>query len=40
MILPLFAEASLLALTGFAVGLFFAYLVGLHLRRSSRGYSD
>ena len=36
--LPLFVEAALLALAGFAVGLFLAYLVALHLRRGSDPY--
>ena len=36
--LPLFAEASLLALAGFAVGLFLAYLLALHLRRGMNRY--
>ena len=36
--LPLFVEASLLALLGFAVGMFLAYLVALHLRRGMNRY--
>ena len=36
--LPLFVEAALLALLGFAVGLFLAYLVALHLRRGMDRY--
>ena len=36
--LPLFAEAALFALGGFAVGLFLAYLVALHIRRGTNPY--
>jgi hypothetical protein len=36
--LPLFAEAAVLALAGFAVGLFLAYLLALHLRRGLNRY--
>ena len=36
--LPLIAEAALLALAGFAVGLFLAYLIALHLRRGMNRY--
>ena len=36
--LPLFAEAAVLALAGFAVGLFLAYLLALHLRRGLDRY--
>jgi ABC-type lipoprotein release transport system permease subunit len=36
--LPLFVEAALLALLGFAVGLFLAYLLTLHLRRGMNRY--
>lgn len=36
--LPLFVEAALLALLGFAVGLFLAYLLALHLRRGLNRY--
>jgi hypothetical protein len=36
--LPVLAEASLLALMGFAVGLFLAYLLALHLRRGMNRY--
>lgn len=36
--LPLLAEAALLGLAGFAVGLFLAYLVALHLRRGMNPY--
>ena len=36
--LPLFAEAALLSLAGFAVGLFLAYLLALHLRRGMDRY--
>ena len=35
--MPLFAEASLMSLAGFSVGLFLAYLVALR-RRRGRGY--
>ena len=38
MSLPLFAEAALLALAGFAVGLFLAYLLALHIRRGLDPY--
>ena len=36
--LPLFAEAALLALAGFAAGLFLAYLIALHRRRGMDRY--
>jgi len=36
--LPLFAEAGLLALLGFALGLFLAYLLALHIRRGMDPY--
>lgn len=36
--LPLFAETALLALLGFAVGLFLAYLLAMHLRRGLNRY--
>ena len=36
--LPLFAEAALLALAGFAVGLFLAYLLVLHIKRGLDPY--
>lgn len=36
--LPLFAEAALLAFAGFAVGMFLAYLLVLHLRRGIDPY--
>ena len=36
--LPVFAEAALLALAGFALGLFLAYLVALHLKRRMDRY--
>jgi hypothetical protein len=36
--LPLFVEAALLAFAGFAVGLFLAYLVALHIRRGMNPY--
>jgi len=36
--LSLFTEAALLALAGFAVGLFLAYLVALHIRRGLDPY--
>jgi len=36
--LPLLAEAAILALGGFAVGLFLAYLVALHIRRGLDPY--
>ena len=36
--LPLFVEAALLALLGFAVGLFLAYLLAMHLRRGMDRY--
>jgi len=36
--LPLFVEAALLALLGFAVGLFLAYLLALHIRRGMNRY--
>ena len=38
MSLSLFVEAALLALAGFAVGLFLAYLVALHIRRGMNPY--
>jgi hypothetical protein len=38
--IPLFAEAAVLALLGFAIGLFLAYLLVLHLKRQSRGWND
>lgn len=34
--LPVFVEAALWALTGFAAGLFLAYLYALHRRRSQK----
>ena len=36
--LPLFVEAALMALAGFAVGLFLAYLLALHIRRGIDPY--
>lgn len=36
--LPLFVEAALLALLGFAVGLFLAYLIALHISRGMNRY--
>lgn len=36
--LPLFVEAAVLALAGFAVGLFLAYLVAMHFRRGMDRY--
>jgi hypothetical protein len=36
--LPVFAEAASLALAGFAVGLFLAYLLALHIRRGMNRY--
>ena len=36
--LPLLVEAALLALLGFAVGLFLAYLIALHIRRGMNRY--
>jgi len=36
--LPLFVEAALLALAGFAVGMFLAYLIALHIRRGMDRY--
>jgi len=38
MSLPLFAEAALLAFAGFAVGLFLAYLLALHIKRGLDPY--
>ena len=36
--LPLFVEVAMIALAGFAVGLFLAYLFHLHLRRGADPY--
>lgn len=38
--LPLFVEAALLGLGGYAVGLGIAFLAELHRRRQSRGWND
>ena len=36
--MPLFVEAALMALAGFAVGLLVAYLVAMRRRRDDRSY--
>ena len=36
--MPLFVEAALMALAGFAVGLLVAYLVAMRRRRDDRNY--
>lgn len=38
--IPLFAEAAVLGLAGFGLGLLIAYLAELHRRRQSRGWND
>ena len=38
--IPLFVEAAGLALIGFVIGLFLAYLLSLHLVRRNRGWND
>jgi hypothetical protein len=37
---PLFVEAAVLGLLGYAVGLVIAYLAELHRRRQSRGWNE
>lgn len=37
--IPLFAEAALLALGGFSLGLLLAYLAELHRRRQARSWT-
>jgi hypothetical protein len=38
--IPLFVEAGGLALGGFAIGIFLAYLLSLHLARRNRTWND
>ncbi|WP_344695956.1 hypothetical protein [Sphingomonas rosea] len=37
---PVFVEAAVLALIGYTIGLFIAYLAELHRRRASRGWNE
>ncbi|WP_281169703.1 hypothetical protein [Sphingomonas astaxanthinifaciens] len=38
--IPLFVEAALLALAGYGLGLFIAFLAELHRRRQSRAWNE
>ena len=38
--IPLFVEAAGMALIGFAIGIFLAFLLSLHLARRNRGWND